>query len=600
MKRSLRFAASLAASLILALLVFTSAAEDGVTTDGEAYEETVETPEAVRDTEAPETEDATEADETPEADEVPIAEDAPEIILYKAPASNSKYVLSPEFKKAEFIVGSSWTALPHSGDVDHIEGLRLTTASSSYRLEYRVKPRGYDWTSLQNSGKSGSGAGLAGVPVTNIEIKVYSNVKCGYDKTDYVVMYRAKAGGVWLGWVSNGTEDVMTAVKSEFSLGGELDVSATDAGWEYYGNITALEIMVFQKRNHTAGSSAVLIDAPYINQYASSLPNGCESVSAAMALQHAGLNITAESFVKNYLPKGSAPVYGVGADPAEVYVGDPHLTDGGGWGCYAPVIVKALKSATAGKGYTVTNLTGSELSVLCRDYIDRGVPVIVWATTGMTGNVSYSWWQTPGGKSIKYNNRLHTLLLVGYDANYYYFNDPMTRIGSEKYFAYSKSETAAAYATLGKGAAAVEKTYCKSIKVTSPPARTVYVAGDEIDLTGIAATAYFSDGTSARVTSLTPSESTAKQGATSVTVLYTKDGVTVSAEVPVKVYDKIVGDADGDGDVTAKDVLLCRKIIAGLEDISSALLSNADCNGDGDVTAKDVLIIRRIVVGLDV
>lgn len=61
------------------------------------------------------------------------------------------------------------------------------------------------------------------------------------------------------------------------------------------------------------------LPVPFIGQ-GHSLPTGCESVSAAMALQYLGFSVTAEDFARDHLP--SAPFYrdtgGVwhGPDPA--------------------------------------------------------------------------------------------------------------------------------------------------------------------------------------------------------------------------------------------------------------------------------------------
>ena len=60
--------------------------------------------------------------------------------------------------------------------------------------------------------------------------------------------------------------------------------------------------------------------------------------------------------------------------------------------------------------------------------------------------------------------------------------------------------------------------------------------------------------------------------------------------------DIIYGDANGDGTVNMKDVLMIRKYIAELPvDIA---LDAADANGDGVVNMKDVLIVRKYIAGL--
>lgn len=80
---------------------------------------------------------------------------------------------------------------------------------------------------------------------------------------------------------------------------------------------------MFERKGIIAEPSgnAKIIDAPYINQDTVGLPNGCESVSTAMAMQYWGVTINSEWFVKNYLDMGPAPSGGRGSNPREVYVG---------------------------------------------------------------------------------------------------------------------------------------------------------------------------------------------------------------------------------------------------------------------------------------
>ena len=61
-----------------------------------------------------------------------------------------------------------------------------------------------------------------------------------------------------------------------------------------------------------------IIDAPYIYQNVD-YPNGCESVSAVMALRYFGIDMTVDDFIDNYLDMGDAPVVGgIGPDPTLV------------------------------------------------------------------------------------------------------------------------------------------------------------------------------------------------------------------------------------------------------------------------------------------
>ena len=91
----------------------------------------------------------------------------------------------------------------------------------------------------------------------------------------------------------------------------------------------------------------VIIDAPFIYQL-DDYPNGCESVSAVMALRYLGFEINVDTFIDEYLPCGPRPVVGgIGPDPSKVYCGDPRSAYG--WGCYSSVIATALNEVTPPK-----------------------------------------------------------------------------------------------------------------------------------------------------------------------------------------------------------------------------------------------------------
>ena len=63
----------------------------------------------------------------------------------------------------------------------------------------------------------------------------------------------------------------------------------------------------------------------------------------------------------------------------------------------------------------------------------------------------YASWSTNDGKQISYNRKLHCLLLVGYDEENYYFNDPMhMNADGTKFTGYSKSSVEKAYEILNK------------------------------------------------------------------------------------------------------------------------------------------------------
>ncbi|MBQ7715636.1 MAG: CotH kinase family protein [Clostridia bacterium] len=59
----------------------------------------------------------------------------------------------------------------------------------------------------------------------------------------------------------------------------------------------------------------------------------------------------------------------------------------------------------------------------------------------------------------------------------------------------------------------------------------------------------------------------------------------------------IPGDVNGDGEVTAKDILALKKYLVGLDDDTNVVIEkNADLNGDGDITSRDSRAIKQLLV----
>lgn len=195
----------------------------------------------------------------------------------------------------------------------------------------------------------------------------------------------------------------------------------------------------------TTHAESVLLAVPPLSQYPN-YPTGCESVTAVMALNHVGIAIGVEEFVTHHLPcndnfyEVSGRLYG--PDPYEVFVGDPRRTNS--YGCMAPVIEQTLRSCV-GEG-RVVNTTGETLSSLCHNYVDKDVPVILWATMEMRPVGSGQMWFLPDGRQFTWPSGEHCLLLVGYNEREYLFNDP--RHGAV--VAYDKNSVEVAYASLGK------------------------------------------------------------------------------------------------------------------------------------------------------
>lgn len=197
----------------------------------------------------------------------------------------------------------------------------------------------------------------------------------------------------------------------------------------------------------------VLLDTPYISQIG--YPTGCESASAVMLLRDAGYSTSIDTFIDTALDKGSLYSSGgklYGPHPDEAFIGDPRSSSG--FGCYAPVITKALNKLLT-NGDTAVNITGTPLSQLLTDYIDKGQPVAIWATINMVQSTpGRQWYLTSNGSLFTWKRSEHCLVLVGYDDNYYYINDPYKGNGLK---AYARSTVEARYTYMGSQAVIISQ-----------------------------------------------------------------------------------------------------------------------------------------------
>lgn len=177
----------------------------------------------------------------------------------------------------------------------------------------------------------------------------------------------------------------------------------------------------------------VKLDVPYIDQSVK-YPTGCESVSTVMLLQYLGYSLTVDEFIEKYLERKNfeerdGQLYG--PSPNEYFCGSPY--DENSFGCYAPVICRALEKA-AGDKYRIIDETGTSMETLLRDYIDKGMPVIFWACINMREPVTGPEWKLlETGDTFTWISNEHCMLLVGYDEEGYYFNDPYENNGVIRY-----------------------------------------------------------------------------------------------------------------------------------------------------------------------
>lgn len=213
----------------------------------------------------------------------------------------------------------------------------------------------------------------------------------------------------------------------------------------------------------TAPKSHIIEDVPMLYQ-GEDYPSGCESVSSTMLLNYYGFKITTNEFIDNYLPisdlkyndngKMTAP------DTHSAFIGSPYSK--AALGCFPPVIKNAMNDYFKNKNYRAVDITGASMETLTSNYIANNQPVLIWATMWMQEPCVTYEWEVKGAKNdspykdgdtYKWLANEHCMVLIGYDENYYYLNDPLNYYTTT----YSRSLFDNRYKQMGKSALVIEK-----------------------------------------------------------------------------------------------------------------------------------------------
>lgn len=179
----------------------------------------------------------------------------------------------------------------------------------------------------------------------------------------------------------------------------------------------------------------LLEDVPYYSQR-DILPTGCEIVSAKMLLeyytnQETDIHDMIDVIACQYPEEKNNRLYGF--HPSDAFLGSPW--DESGYGCYAPVIVRMLNHLLP-EQYQAIETTGTDLQELAETYLPQNTPVLVWATINMQKSVPTMGWYLYNQRGyatdewFQWLANEHCMVLVGYDNNYYYFNDPYENHGT--------------------------------------------------------------------------------------------------------------------------------------------------------------------------
>lgn len=190
--------------------------------------------------------------------------------------------------------------------------------------------------------------------------------------------------------------------------------------------------------------TAMIENVPFIKQLPE-LQRGCEVTSLAMLLQYKGVQVDKMQLASevNKVPFKENNLRG---NPHEGFVGNIYTKSEPGYGVYHQPIFKLAEKYVPEK---TINLTGREIEDIYK-VISSGSPVWIIANTTFQplAEDSFETWNTNKG-DVKITYYEHSVVVVGYDQNYVYMNDPLANNPNKKV---SRSEFERAWEQMGKQA----------------------------------------------------------------------------------------------------------------------------------------------------
>lgn len=146
------------------------------------------------------------------------------------------------------------------------------------------------------------------------------------------------------------------------------------------------------------------------------------------------------------------------------------------------------------------------------------------------------------------------------------------------------------------------------IKISSEPTKTEYVAGEDLDLSGLLVYAHYTNGSYVKekyydvdpsdypdVFTIDASEFNSKKAGTyTITVHYGDQEAAFDVTVTEPSY--VLGDVDGDGKVSVKDAVKLRKYLVGLVEKDDLLAECGDVIQDGKLNIFDAARLMQMLI----
>ncbi len=224
------------------------------------------------------------------------------------------------------------------------------------------------------------------------------------------------------------THQVLRTVLGDIGMFAAIKVILADTGTYTIHKVNRGANMLYQEEQIQTDS--FMIEMEGLSQ--ADIPTGCESVSTVTVLRYWGIDITSEKFIETYLP--CQPFYrdaGVlyGPNPQEAFAGNPFSKNS--LGCFPKVIIQALEHMTAERydgmeKVTYANVSGEGLATLAKEYVAKGIPVLLWVTMEMQPSYEGMQYYLADGSLYTWRANEHCMVLCGYDETCYYLIDPQT------------------------------------------------------------------------------------------------------------------------------------------------------------------------------
>jgi uncharacterized protein YvpB len=169
------------------------------------------------------------------------------------------------------------------------------------------------------------------------------------------------------------------------------------------------------------------------------LKYGCEVTSLAMVLNYAGVKTNKMELYRS-IQKDSDPLIRSRGDiikwgnPNHGFVGDM-TGNRAGYAVFDQPMIQLINKYLPGRAVNLTNQPFENVL----NHVSKGYPVVVWTTGDYRLPDRWESWYH-GKQLIKTPLDLHAVVLVGYDAQHIYLNDPLSgrkqvRVGKQQFIA---------------------------------------------------------------------------------------------------------------------------------------------------------------------